>query len=365
MNASTKPIIVAVHLINDFSGSPLIFKQALAGLINSGHQVVLHTAAGRDGFLSELEVDKKTFRYKFYRNTFIRLIAFAASQIQLFFQIIQYKNKSVIIYVNTLLPFGAALAAKLIGKKVVYHIHESYISPPLLKHFLKAVVKYSANYAIYVSKYLFDTENINGLPYKIVYNALPEEFVSIASTYDYQSALKKEFIVLMVCSLKEYKGVYNFVSLASRNEQLKFELVLNASKKEIKEYFIQKHIPNNLTIFDTQSNLHTFYCRASLVVNLTNPVLCIETFGMTILEAMAYGIPVIAPPIGGPTEIVESGINGFTIDARRNEDLDSTLNYLFTNQDLMFQLSKNAKITSEKFSSNRLKTEVCAIIDKL
>lgn len=365
MNTSTKPKIVAVHLLNDFSGSPLVFKQALEGLINSGYHVMLHTACGRDGFLSDLNVDKKTFNYKFYRNTFIRLIAFVKSQIQLFFQIIKYRNEPVIVYVNTLLPFGAGLAAKIIGKKVIYHIHESYISPPLLKRFLKAVAGYTSHYAFYVSKHLYETEKINGIPHKIIYNALPDEFVIKANNHDYNSMPKKEFVVLMVCSLKEYKGVYNFVSLASRHEKLKFELVLNASNKEIKEYFIRKNVPDNVTIFETQTNLDAFYNRASLVVNLTNPALCIETFGMTILEAMSYGIPVIAPPVGGPTEIVESGVNGFTIDARRNEDLDSTLNYLFSNNALMLELSKNAKFTAEKFSSNRLKTEVNDVFNKM
>lgn len=365
MNSSTKPKIVAVHLLNDFSGSPLIFKQALNGLINSGHQVVLHTASGRDGFLSDLKIEKVNFSYKFYRNTLLRLIAFLLSQTQLFFQIIKYRKESVIIYVNTLLPFGAALAAKLTGKKVIYHIHESYIQPQLLKKFLKAVAGFSSKYAFYVSKYLYETEKINGVPHKIIYNALPEFFVNKASNYDYQSSLKKDFVVLMVCSLKEYKGVYNFVSLASRHEKLKFELVLNASKSEIKEYFNQKNIPSNITIFDTQTDLDAFYTRASLVMNLTNPALCIETFGMTILEAMCYGIPVIAPPVGGPTEIVESGTNGYTIDSRRNEDLDSTLNYLVSNSSLMLELSKNAKITAQKFSSFRLQTDINSVVNIL
>jgi L-malate glycosyltransferase len=365
MNSSTKLKIVAVHLLNDFSGSPLIFKQALNGLINTGHQVVLHTALGRDGFLSDLKIEKVNFSYKFYRNTLIRLFAFLFSQMQLFFQILKYRKEPVIIYVNTLLPFGAALAAKLTGKKVIYHIHESYIQPQLLKKFLKAVAGYSAKNAIYVSKYLYETENIIGVSHKVIYNALPEEFANKASNYDYKNSPKKDFIVLMVCSLKEYKGVYDFVSLASRHDKLKFELVLNASTKEIKEYFNQKNIPSNVTIFDTQTDLHPFYIRASLVLNLTNPSLCIETFGMTILEAMCYGIPVIAPPVGGPVEIVESGINGFTIDSRRTEDLDSTLNYLVSNESLMLELSKNAKITAQKFSSLRLQTEVNSVVINL
>lgn len=50
------------------------------------------------------------------------------------------------------------------------------------------------------------------------------------------------------------------------------------------------------------------------MLNLSNPFLCVETFGMTILEAMAYGVPSIAPNIGGPIELIEDGYNGFCVD---------------------------------------------------
>ncbi len=39
-----------------------------------------------------------------------------------------------------------------------------------------------------------------------------------------------------------------------------------------------------------------------------------EAFGLTILEAMASGLPTFAPKFGGPLEIVESGVSGFLMD---------------------------------------------------
>lgn len=39
-----------------------------------------------------------------------------------------------------------------------------------------------------------------------------------------------------------------------------------------------------------------------------------EAFGLTILEAMASGLPTFAPVFGGPLEIIESGVNGFLMD---------------------------------------------------
>ena len=39
-----------------------------------------------------------------------------------------------------------------------------------------------------------------------------------------------------------------------------------------------------------------------------------EAFGLTILEAMASGLPTFAPKFGGPLEIIESGVSGFLMD---------------------------------------------------
>ncbi len=357
-----KPKIVAVHLLNDFSGSPMVLSQVLKGLITSGHEVVLHTAGGREGFLSAIDCKKKYFHYRFHQNTICRLWAFLFSQVNVFFQLLQYRNQNVVIYVNTLLPFGAALAGKMMGKKVVYHIHESYINPAILKNFLRGVAAYTAETAVYVSNYLCNEEKIEKIKHKVVYNALPDEFMAKAEGFKYYVPIPSLFIVLMVCSLKEYKGINEFVSLASRHPNLKFEMVLNTTKEEISAHFTAGKIPFNLTLFSTQKDLDPFYRRASLLLNLTNPQKCIETFGMTILEAMCYGIPVIAPPFGGPTEIVSAGINGFTIDVRHEFDLDTTIDRMYNDVQLMESLSINAKETAARFNTNHLQYEIEKVI---
>src|SRR4051812_48801243 len=115
MQAETKgKKIVCVHLLNDFSGSPLVLSMVIKGLLKSGNEVELITSGG-EGFLSNLDVKYNYVNYSFHNNKWIRLFRFFKAQFALFFKVLAYRNTEVQLYINTLLPCGAALAGKFTG----------------------------------------------------------------------------------------------------------------------------------------------------------------------------------------------------------------------------------------------------------
>ena len=119
------------------------------------------------------------------------------------------------------------------------------------------------------------------------------------------------------------------MKLAEANPNLHFELVINAGKRKLSEYFGSRKIASNISIFPKQNNVHPFYQKADVVLNLTRVDLANETFGLTVIEAMAYGLPVIVPPIGGIAELVQEGVNGFKVDSRNTAELSKKLNEIF------------------------------------
>lgn len=355
--------IVFAHLLNDYSGSPLILSSIIKAVREKGYEADLFTCGGSEGFLSNLEVNYYHFPYRFFNNKYLRLVVFMSSQMILFFKVLwRYRSqKDVVFYVNTLLPFGMALAGRVMNKKVVYHVHETSMKPPAFKTLLKTLAEKTATTAIYVSNDLMQKEALPNVKGKVVYNGLSNDFLAKAKG---GKSIKTDgkFNILMLCSLKDYKGVPEFVELAKRLPEYKFELVVNATNDAIKAYF--GNVPNypNLTIFPVQSNVHPFYQRADLVLNLSHPETWVETFGMTILEAMHYGIPCIVPPVGGPIELIDDGVQGYQVDQRKIEVVEEKIRMIATDKLLYASLSEQAFLKSQLFSIQNM---TAGVIDSI
>lgn len=341
----TNKKIVCFHLLNDYSGSPKVLSQSIRALVNEGYEVDLYTSKS-DGFLSKIKgVTFFDINYSLKKNKLFTLLVLLWSQLKLIYHLKKYKSKNVVFYVNTILPFGAALAGKILKKEVVYHVHETSISPWLWKAFLVFVMKHTANRLIFVSEYLKEKEGIEKIPSCVIYNALPSDFENISI-----SKKKLSGVILMACSLKKYKGILEFLKLAEYHPTLCFNLVLNATQKEITEFFTHYKVPANVHLFPKQSQLHAFYQSADVVLNLSVPSQWIETFGLTIIEAMAYGLPTIVPPVGGPKEIVSHQVNGFQYKSCDFKLISDTLTKLFTNQQFYNEISRAAKQKAKEFS---------------
>ncbi len=349
-------MIVFIHLLNDRSGSPRVLASTILTLTDSDNKSQLFIGSDGSGILDEIKV--RTTRYWYRRTPYriLTLFTFFASQFSLLSSLFRSKNidKDAVIYVNTLLPFGAALFGWMTRRSVIYHLHEISISPRLFQHFLKSIARLTAKKLIYVSNYHKAHLPIQGIDSCVVYNSIDDSILEQAGKHLYEYRRSGFFNVLMLASLRDYKGVPEFVALATRlskRDDIRFDLVVNDDNNAIQRYFRSTTLPSNLRVHPKTSNPGTFYAQSSLVLNLSRPDKCIETFGLTLLEAMAFGIPVVAPPIGGPVEFIEDGIEGYLVDSRDTERLDELILLLAEDAGLCERLSAAGRSRAKKFSS--------------
>jgi glycosyltransferase involved in cell wall biosynthesis len=340
-----KKKILAVHLLNNYSGSPRVFASALDALQAQGHEVTLLSSQG-PGFLDGKGDHFVQVPYRWSANKALRLLRFALSQVYLFFRLLAWWPQEVTLYINTLLPFGAAMAARLMGKRVVYYCHETHIDPPVLNRWLRFWVKHAADELIIVSDYLRRELNFQGIPYTVVPNVLPEELLEDSA----QAPVEKEgFHLLMAASLKAGKGLEQFIQLAEAMPDFPFTLIIGSARENIQHFLAGRKLPSNLRLLDRQGDMRPFYRQASLLLNLSVPGLFHETFGMTILEGMAYGLPVIVPPVGAPADIVTEGKDGFLIDSRDTESLKACIESLAAAPATYARMAEAARATARTY----------------
>lgn len=91
-----------------------------------------------------------------------------------------------------------------------------------------------------------------------------------------------------------------------------------------------------------------------------------EEFGIAPVEAMGYGLPVIAFQSGGIPEYLKEKINGFLFDSLTPEGLIKKIK-LFEKLDSqqLLLMRKNARKTAEKFSSQNFRKEILKFVKQV
>ena len=93
-----------------------------------------------------------------------------------------------------------------------------------------------------------------------------------------------------------------------------------------------------------------------------------EPFGLTLLEAGAVGLPIIAPNDGGPRDIIANCENGFLIDPHDDDDIKNALLRTLTDSELWQRLSGSGIAGTRKHYSwashaNRYMRDVADILE--
>jgi len=200
----------------------------------------------------------------------------------------------------------------------------------------------------------------------------PQEFFPI-SKQEAKAVLnfdQDERLVLQLGRMVPRKGIDNVIKAVARikAKERKIRLVIVGGPDDVPQFESGselarlKQLTMNLGIemmvtFEGRRNremLKYYYSAADVFV--TTP--WYEPFGITPLEAMACGTPVIGADVGGIKYSVAEGKTGFLVPPNAPSELADRLTLLFDHETLLQQLGKNALDHVQNFTWNKVAEQV-------
>ncbi len=162
-----------------------------------------------------------------------------------------------------------------------------------------------------------------------------------------------EIIIGYVGRLVKWKGVETLIRAAERLNLSKSKIkIIIAGDGTDKERLINLAKNNstysNIEFLGNVKDIAKIYSSLDIFVHTAIEP---EPFGRVLIEAMSFKLPIISTNIGGPTEIITKGYDGYLTTPGDYNELADKILYLIENEELRVVLGNNAyKTVKDKFS---------------
>lgn len=194
----------------------------------------------------------------------------------------------------------------------------------------------------------------------IIKNPLATELIEKREIYN-----SRENIILNVGSLTSQKHQDLLIKAFSNvnNTDWKLVLVGDGELKSQYQNLIQSlNLEQKVTLVGNVSNVEDYYNSASIFAFLSR----YEGFPNALTEAMYFGLPCISTDCpSGPSEIINSGINGFLIPVENQHELENRLNTLMRDENLRQKFSRSAMESTTEFLPQVINTVWKNIINQI
>jgi len=157
---------------------------------------------------------------------------------------------------------------------------------------------------------------------KTIYNGVIIDHILERKT---RSISKPRFLV--ASHLRESKGIQDLIAavdvlpLEIKNE-IKIDIYGDGPyKPQLIEKIENYGLENCFVFMGSQSNLNEIFSQYDYMLQPTH----MECFSLSILESLAANVPVITTDVGGNTEVITDGENGFIVNAKNISELAEIL----------------------------------------
>lgn len=268
------------------------------------------------------------------------------------------KHEIDIVDTNTAVVFPGAIAAKRSKIKSVWHIRE-IIKSNIENKVISIVMNRYADLIVANSKATGNALNVKQDKVRVVYNAVEEKDNAKIQAHN-------QLTIGMAGRINRWKGQKFFLDAAEivskKFPDTVFKIAGEAYngeeylQQELKEYINNKGLSNTVFLMGQVDDMPSFYSSLDLFVL---PSIQPEPFGLVVIEAMEFGLPVIATNHGGPTEIIESGIDGYLVSYEEPDEMAERMIELLSDGD------KRKKMGEKGQEKKRNQFSVLAMVERI
>jgi glycosyltransferase involved in cell wall biosynthesis len=203
------------------------------------------------------------------------------------------------------------------------------------------------------------SKDVSPIMYLPNFSEMSEEFHEIQHNYNllFVGRLEKvKGIEFLIEAIPFIIKIFPQTTLTIIGEGQNKESLLNLTK----DLHLEKHV--HFVGWVKNKDLDIYYQKASIVVT---PSVCQEIFGLVILEAMGAGRPVIGTNVGGISEIIVDGVNGYLVEPQSPEQIAEKVIKLFSDEDLLKAFGKNARKKAQEFSLEKYAINLVHIYEQI
>lgn len=356
-----KKFLVYTHNLNDTEGMPLIAFQ-IAKFFFLKYHGDINVISPTDGALRIKyinELNAKVFILSKPQSTVDKVLTkIPLLRILCLLKLIISIRPSLVL-ANTVLAYEFVIVARLARCNILWHIqepnHPQHTTIKSKKGKILAKIAFlMANHFVFATETTQDSwksfyKNIHSsiIPNGIDKSKIDEYLLKTKDNTKIDLGLNSNAkICTVVGTTEQRKGQHIFMEAAIKLLNTGFNcqmLIVGASKGEFLDRLIEKvkvaGYQHKIIFIEKRADIFSFY--------RVSDIFCcpsyIESFPRVIIEAMAFGLPIIASNISGISEQIENGKSGLLIPPGNSELLASKIQYLLEKPQVAEKLGQSAR----------------------
>jgi phosphatidylinositol alpha-1,6-mannosyltransferase len=359
---------------NDLGGAEIHIVEVIKGLAEKGHTV--HVFLGNDTKIKAIfpnpNIHCHAIKYAQIKNLYS--VTYTRAAIKQIGKFLKANPDIDLIHAKAVFPFGMiggrlAKTFKLpfyltVQNPVAYKeelVLKTKLIPQFIKNGIQEILKPTATYSLKrcdlaacVSKYSEDKSKLLGAKRTaIVPNGFDQKRFQ-----PHPNQPKNEFWITTTSTLIPRNGIDTLVEgfgiLSSSHDNIRLKIAGEGPMRPMLDNLVKKYdIADKVEFLGTlrHDEIPKLLNKSHLFVRPSR----FEGFGVSFIEAMACGIPVVTCPRGGITDFVTQDVTGKLVEPDDPSALSHAMNELIENPDKREQLANAAqKLVNERYNWSKI-----------